>query len=275
MSPTKKILVAISIFAVIALACGMSVDLGTTPAATATAGSSGINQVATVVAQTLQAYTQQAPTATASPTLTGTPAPTGMPPTLTVSADTICYAGPGANYGMVITLHPGTIAVVIGKNSAANYWAIETPNYPGSTCWLSGQYATISGDASSLPEGTPAAVNTYTLSEPRSLNISCSSQPITSDDHHDHDWGDWGDWDHNNSADWTVDFRWKNTEPNAYAVYVYRNGRLIATLGAHGSSFTDEFRHEQHRTVTYGVQAVRGSEVSSIVTIDIRHCPGD
>lgn len=267
MSPTQRILTAFSILAALALACGVSVDLGNQPAATATAGTSGLNQVATVVAQTLQAYTQQAPTVTATPSLTGTPVPTATPPTLTVSTDTICYAGPGTNYGMVITLHPGTIAVVLGKNTALNYWLIATPNYPGSTCWLSGQYATIMGDVSSLPEATPVAIKTYTLSEPRSLNVSCSSQPISSDDHHhDHD---------NNSADWTVNLRWKNTEPNAYSVYVYRNGRLIATLGAHGTSITDEFRHRQHHTVTYGVQAVKGSEVSSIVTIDVRHCPGD
>ena len=269
MSPNKKTLTAFSILTVMALACGMSVDLGTNPAATATSGASGLNQVATVVAQTLQAYTQQAPAVTATPSPTGTPVPTTTPPTLTVSTDTICYAGPGTNYGMVITLHPGTIAVVLGKNTAVNYWLIATPNYPGSTCWLSGQYATISGDASNLSEATPVPVNTYTLSEPRALNVSCSSQPITDDDHHHHDG------DHNNSADWTVNLRWKNTEPNAYSVYVYRNGRLIDTLGAHGSSITDEFRHRRHQTVTYGVQAVKGLEVSSIVTIDVRHCPGD
>jgi hypothetical protein len=286
MSPTKRILTAFSILAVTALACGVSVDLGTTPAntplATPTLQQSSQDQLGTMVAATLQVYTQAAETLQAAATPTSTPIPpTTAPLTMTVSTDTNCYAGPSTSYGFVITVHPGTIVVVIGKDTAANYYVIETPNYPGSTCWLSGVYATLTGDASTLPEDTPSSLTTYTLSEPRSLNVSCTSTDISSSDSdwHDGGWG-WGWHDgntgwHDNSSDWTVNFRWKNTEPNAYAVRVYRNGWLIATLGAHGSSYTDTFRHRGHNYgVTYGVQAVKGNEVSSIVTINVNHCPG-
>jgi hypothetical protein len=187
-----------------------------------------------------------------------------------VSADSNCYAGAGTNYGLVITLHPGTIAVPVGKATALNYWHIQTPNYPGSTCWVAGTYATLTGDFSSLPEETSTlSLISYTLSEPKSLKVSCTSEAIPPSGHHHDGW-------HDNSSDWTVYFSWKNTEPNQSAVRVYRNGRLLATLGGHASSYTNEFRHEGHHSeVTFGVQAVNGYQVSSIVTIDVRHCPGD
>jgi hypothetical protein len=278
MLSNKRILVAFSIFAVTALACGVTFDLGTSPASvpsnTPTVQQSYQDQLATIVAATLQELTAEAPTATP----TSTPAPTVIPPTLSVSADTNCYAGPGTSYGFVITVHPGTIVVPVGKDTAANYWVIETPNYPGSTCWLSGAYAILTGDISSLPEVPPSSLTTYTLSEPKSLKVSCTSTDISSDD--DHHWG-WG-WHHgnsgfhDNSSDWTVYFSWRNTEPNAYYVRVYRNGYLLATLGAHASSYTSTFRHWGHYydEVTFGVQAVKGNQVSSIETIDVRHCPG-
>ena len=276
MSSNQRILAAFGIIGGIVLACSASIDLGTgptsTPHDTPTFQLSSQDQLATMVAQTLQALTQQAPTATP----TSTPMPTAVPPTLTVSADTNCYAGPSTNYGFVITVHPGTIVIPVGKDTAVNYWIIETPNYPGSTCWLSGVNATVTGDAASLPEETPASLTTYTLSEPKSLNVSCTSTDISSSGHHGW-WGDDGNsgW-HDNSSDWTVYFRWRNTEPNQSAVRVYRNGYLIATLGGHGSSYTNTFRHRGHNYgVTFGVQAVNGNQVSSIVTIDVRHCSGD
>jgi hypothetical protein len=151
--------------------------------------------------------------------------------------------------------------MLVAKDTPVNYWVINTPNYPGSTCWLPGDYATVSGDTSLLPEVSAPAASAYTLSEAKALNISCTSQAVTTG----HDSGE--------ASIWTVFFRWKNTEPNQTGVRVYRNGRQIATLGAHASSFEDEFRHFHHRfAVTYGVQAFNSTSVSSIVTIEVRHC---
>src|ERR1700690_1142907 len=124
MHSNKRIIAAFSIFAVTVLACGVSFDLGTSPASipsnTPTLQQSYQDQLATIVAATLEALTAEAPTATP----TSTPAPTAIPPTLSVSADTNCYAGPATSYGFVITVHPGTIVVGMGKNSAENYYVI-------------------------------------------------------------------------------------------------------------------------------------------------------
>ena len=260
MSTIKRISAVFCLLCIATLACSLSFDLGLKPVITPTQQISGFDHVATMVNQTFQALTQQAPTATPTITLT----PTLVHPLLTVSMDTNCYSGPGTGYGLVITLHPGTIAIPIGKGNVANYWVIETPNYPGSTCWLSDEYASVTGDTNSLPEVAAPEKSTYTLSEPKSLNVSCTSQSSSSTPA-PHD-----------SSIWTVVFRWKNTEPDQQGVRVYRNGRQIATLGAHASSYTDYYHRDHRRSdVTYGVQVFNGLAVSSIRTIDIRHCPED
>ena len=263
MSSTPKIITVFSLLAGTALACSLTLDLGTKPAGTPTSSLSALDHVSTMVMQTLQVLTQQAPTSTPTPTETptSTPLPTFIAPFLTVSQDTRCRTGPGTTYGIVTTLHPGTIAVLVAKDTPVNYWVINTPNYPGSTCWLPGTYATVSGDSSILPEVSAPAVSAYTLSEAKALNISCTSQTVSST-HDSHE-----------ESTWTVFFRWKNTEPYQTGVRVFRNGRQIATLGAHATSFEDSFHHfHRHSAVTYGVQAFNSNAVSSIVTIEVRHC---
>jgi hypothetical protein len=219
-----------------------------------------------MVAQTLQAYTQAAlsftPASSPTPSSTATPTNTSEPPTLSVSSATNCYAGPRTNYGFVITIRPGTIVTVAGKDTADNYWIIDVPGYPGTVCWLSGQYAAVSGDTASLPAPATPLASMYTLSEPRNLRLSCWSE---SDSGTPEPW-----WHHESET--TVNFRWTNTDPDQTAVRVYRNGWRIATLGAHASSYTDTLFHDWRHGVTYGVQAANGSQVSSIVSIDLRRC---
>ena len=266
MSSTKMLLAAFCILLFTVLACSLNIDLGTKPASTPTPKLSALEHVSTMVVQTLQAFTQQAPTATS----TSTPEPTAtatapfIPPVLTVSADTHCTTGPGTSYGIVFTLHPGTLAVPVAKDTAVNYWVIDAPNYAGSSCWISGQYATVTGNINNLPEVSAPAVSAYTLSEAKSLNVSCSSQPVSSPP------------DEHTPSIWTVVFRWKNTDPYQTGVRIYRNGRQIVTLGAHANSFIDEFRRDhRHSGVTYGVQVFNSSQVSSITTIEVRHCAGE
>lgn len=218
-----------------------------------TQGLSSQDQLGTMVAQTLQALTQQAasatPTNTATPTYMTTPTNIAAPATLSVSASTDCYTGPSTHYGRVTTLYPGMTVTIVGKDTPDNYWVINVPNYPGTVCWLSGQYASVTGDTNNVPvPATPIASNS---SEPPSGTPEA--------------------WSHNPS-EWAVMLRWVSTDPDQTAVRVYRNNRHIATLGAHASVYTDVFLHNWHWDVTYGVQAVNSSEVSSIVTVEVDHC---
>jgi hypothetical protein len=155
----NKLLALFCIGAMAMVACSVTVDLGTSPASTPTQQNPDVNQVPTMIAQTLQALTQTAllatPTNTFTPAATATASGTPMPSTLSVSVATNCYTGPNTNYGLVITIRPGTTVTVVGKDTPDNYWVIDVPGYPGTTCWLSGQYASVSGDISVLP--APAA----------------------------------------------------------------------------------------------------------------------
>jgi hypothetical protein len=265
-APFRRYLSLICMLTLAILACSVTVDLGTSAVSTPARHLSAQDNVSTMVAQTLQAYTQAALSATPAntpvPSSTPTPTNTAIPPTLSVSVATNCYAGPRTNYGFVITVRPGTIVTVVGKDTADNYWIIDVPGYPGTICWLSGQYASVSGDTASLLAPATPEVSNYTLSEPRNLRVSCWSES---------DSGTPDPWWHHESET-TVNFRWTNTDPDQSGVRVYRNGWRVATLGAHASSYTDTLFHDWRHGVTYGVQAFDGTQVSSIVTIDLRRC---
>jgi hypothetical protein len=267
MAPFKRILALLSVLALAVTGCSVTVDVGSPSSTSTPTGLSIQQQVATGVAQALQALTQEAPTSTPTSMATATPTPLPLPATLSVSATTNCYAGPSTNYGFVITVRPGTVVTVTGKDTPDNYWIIEVPGYPGSVCWLSGQYASVSGDTANLPVPATPLPSVYTLSEPRGLRVSCTAH-YSSDSQGDHHHGDQG----SEPSSWTVVFRWKNTSNDATGVRVYRNGRLVARLGPGGSSYTDDFSGRRFRGVTYGVQAYSPTAVSSIVTISTGRC---
>jgi hypothetical protein len=271
MAPLNRFLALLSILALAAAGCSVTVDMGAPPSNASAAPPSVEQQVATGVAQALQSLTQEAltaaPTMTPVPTATGTPTPAPVPATLSVSSATNCYAGPNTNYGFVITIRPGTVVTVAGKDAPDNYWIIDVPGYPGTVCWLAGQYASVSGDTTNLPSPATPQPSIYTLSEPRGLSVSCTAH-YNSDSH-----GDWhhGDEDREASS-WTVVFGWGNTASNQTGVRVYRNGRLLTRLGPGGRSYTDTVSGYRLRDLTYGVQAYSPTAVSSIVTIDVRRC---
>ncbi len=197
------------------------------------------------------------PTETPTPTFTLVPTMPG-PPMLSVSAATNCRTGPSANYSVVYILRPGITVMVVGKDLPDNYWIIAVPGFPGTVCWLWGQYALVTGDIDSLPSPATPQPSPYTLDEPKNLSASCSSVPSPNDDE---------------ASTWTVVLHWQNTEPNQAGVRIYRFGRQIATLHGFPRSFTNTFSHyDWHPGVRYGIQAYNGSAVSSIVWISIRSC---
>lgn len=259
MAPLRQSLALLCVLALVMLACSVTVDLGSWPFGASTQQLPLQDRVSTAVAQTMQALSATAAN-TPLPTATTTPTNTPMPASLSVSVATNCYAGPRTNYGFVTTIRPGTTVTVVGKDVADNYWIIDVPGYPGTVCWLSGQYAMVTGDTGSLPAPATPVASIYTLSEPKNLRLSCTSETHSG-----------GSWEHDDS-EWTVVFRWTNTEPNQAGVRVYRNGYRIATLGGHASSYTDTTSHHRHHELTYGVQAYTNTAVSSIVSINVGRC---
>jgi len=274
----RKLLALFGVLALVTLACGFTVDLGGSSSGTPTPTLSDPDQVSTMVVQTLDALTQEAllatPADTSMPIATETPVNTPLPPTLSVGIATNCYAGPSTHYGFVITIYPGTTVTVVGKDIADNYWVIDVPGYPGTVCWLSGQYASVSGDTVDL--SAPATtVILYALSSPDDLRISCSrpsrpawtpfptSGPGTPWPHHSGNWQGGHGWQGGGGS---VVFRWRNTDPDQTGIWVYRDGYRVATLGGGATSYSGGWGG------TYGVQAFNSTAKSGIETISTGDC---
>ena len=135
-----------------------------------------------------------------------------------------------------------------------NYWIINTPGSSG-TCWLWGQYATISGDTGGLPEmippPTPTPNATATPSIPAAPSSfkqthSCSSASITFWSVH-------------------VSLSWTDNATNEDGYYIYRGGTLIVTLGPNSNSYSEtagltKFVIIGHPapTLSYSVRAFNG-----------------
>ncbi len=272
----RKILALFCVLVLVTLACGFTVDLGGSSSSTSTPTASGSDQVSTMVAQTLQALTQAAllatPVETATPTATAAIANTALPATLSVSVATNCYAGPSTSYGFVITIYPGTSVTVVGKDTADSYWIIDVPGYPGTVCWLSGQYASVSGETNDLSVPATTAI-LYALSSPDDLRISCNRPAWTPFPTP----GPGTPWPHHWGYGWqggggSVVLHWMDTDPDQTNVLVYRDGYRVATLGGGATSYSDGGSWDWRGGVTYGVQAINSSAFSSIETISTRNC---
>jgi hypothetical protein len=115
-----------------------------------------------------------APTSTPkfTPTLEFTDTPQGV--TVSVSVQTNCRSGPGTPYDGLGILNVGQTAQVVGRNAASDFWIIQNPANPAQTCWLWGQYATLSGDTSGLTVYTPPPTPTprYTATPEASFQVS-------------------------------------------------------------------------------------------------------
>ena len=149
----KSLLFLFVPFVLVALACNLP---GSAPTPTP---QTGVEAALTSLALTQAA--RQNPSAgqldfTPAPivTPTVTPTPTSSIPTVSVSLDTNCRTGPGVVYDYLSVLLAGEKAEVIGKYTSVSpsYWIIKKGSI---TCWLWGQYATVEGDTSSLPEMVP------------------------------------------------------------------------------------------------------------------------
>ena len=170
------------ILAIAALACNMPSGIATeTPTENpvketeAPAELSPEDIAATYVAQTA---TAQAAAATEEPTTV----------TVTVSLATNCRTGPDTAYQLLMLVQPGTKFEVVGKYSPKSYWIITMPG--GGTCWLWGQYATITGDTNKLPEMAAPALPVAQNSNSDSNNSNDSDNSNNSNNSNDSDSGD-------------------------------------------------------------------------------------
>ena len=110
------------------------------------------------------------------------PAQSG-PVTVMVTVETNCRKGPGLIYEAIYSMSVSDVAEVIGKNTSTNYWIIKIPNGGGATCWLWGQYATVTGNTSALVEFAtpiPPATATATKKPTPTAALTNTSSPAPS-----------------------------------------------------------------------------------------------
>lgn len=160
MKKNKGLIFLVSMLAAATLACNF-------PSVTPTPTVDVYATVTSMIALS-QGITQTPPTVgigfTATTALTPTITFTLPPsvPTVSVSVDTNCRTGPGVVYERLTGLFVGERAEVIGKYTSVtpNYWIIKKGSV---TCWLWGQYATVEGNTSNLPEMVPPPSPTPTF----------------------------------------------------------------------------------------------------------------
>jgi uncharacterized protein YraI len=156
----RKIIISILVLTLAAFACNLPWQA---PSEEPEANEPDLAATITAQSLTLQAPTQQVPTSTAEPpaetptpaaTATITITPTPEVPTASVSTNTNCRTGPSTQFDLIGALTVGQTAEVVGKYQNGAYWIIKTPGSSGN-CWLWGNYATVSGNTSNLPEYPP------------------------------------------------------------------------------------------------------------------------
>ncbi|MCE9647262.1 MAG: hypothetical protein K8S20_14795 [Chloroflexi bacterium] len=61
-----------------------------------------------------------------------------------------CRSGPGTVWPVVMILNPGQTAEIVGRSADGTWLYVKNISLPGSFCWVSASYVTVSGDINSL-----------------------------------------------------------------------------------------------------------------------------
>lgn len=216
------------------------------------AGLSDEDAAGTMVAQTIAAVeaqtpadaqtptetpTKPPPTLTSTSTPTNTPTPTYAMPLLTLEGDVNCRRGPGLDYRILYTFSKDETAEIVGKHPSEDFWVVKQPNSEN-VCWVVGEYASASGSLWTLPTMTPPPTETPSPPKAPTLqeyNFNCA-------------------WDGTNTT-MTMTITWSDWANNEDGYRIYRNGELIAELGANTTTYVDTFPTEATQTINFGIEA--------------------
>lgn len=180
-----------------------------------------------------------------------------------VNTDANCRSGPGTVYSVITGLKAGTEAPAEGRNENNTWWWVLISG--GGRCWVSASLVEAIGPVTSLPvipapptpvptstPLPPAATATTALQPPSAPvqlfyeNVVCTGQA------------------------YNVPLRWTDTGGNEQGFRVYRNGSLIATLGANATTYTDAPPYGG--PYTYNVEAFNSAGTSAQATVTEPGC---
>ena len=193
------------------------------------------------------------------------PTPTSPPEPVSAPMGTFrltgyCRSGPGGVYGIVTSYTQGTQVALEGQNADGTWWWVLMPG-GGGHCFASGSVLDLQGPTDSLPiiaapptptTAPPSVTPTDTPIPPATpgklvvANQVCTSQA------------------------YTVSLTWIDAASNETGYRVYRDGNLIATLGANASSYTDSPPYGG--PYQYGVEAYNAAGASGRPTVTESGC---
>jgi uncharacterized protein YraI len=134
---------------------------------------------------------------------------------VTLDKDANCRKGPGTRYNVVTSLVKGTTTSVDGRNEDNSWWYIQ-PSESGQACWVADSTVEKQGS----PEGAPLMTGPDLPDPPEGFdaNTACVVNP--------------------NQKGYTVTLRWLAVD-GATGYRLYRNGRLLASVGGDAVSYKD------------------------------------
>jgi hypothetical protein len=188
-------------------------------------------------------------TPTASP-VTATPA--DLPPSAIFRQTGNCRSGPGAVYAVVTSYNEGTPVVLEGRSADSSWWWLLMPG-GGGHCFASGSVLDLQGSTDTLPiiaappTPTTAPTPTTSVQPPAAPNKVAISSRVC------------------DSKTYSVVVGWNDTATNESGYRVYREGNLIATLGANATGYSDSPPYGG--PYTYGVEAFNAAGASSRPTV--------
>jgi len=203
-----------------------------------------------------------------SPAANASTTPTTV--TVKVSVETNCRQGPSVNFPSVYSMSVSDVAEVIGKNTFTNYWIIKIPG-SGSTCWLWGQYATVSGNTANLIEfATPTPKVAATATKTATATITSSPVPVLTKPNAPS--GLAGSYSCSPSAlpnqfDYVVSLTWVDNSNNENNFNIFTNSTLFP-MNANTTSFNFTQTYPAGTTLTVSVTAQNnaGSSTASTTT---------
>lgn len=178
------------------------------------------------------------PARTRSPEATATPRPQGNTKspygvTLTLSENANCRKGPGTDYTPVGSLEQDRTVAVLGQNSGKTWVLIQMPA-SSRTCWVAVSLGSLDGSLTGVPFETVPPVPAAPGSFADSATCTGSQRKVT--------------------LTWT-------TASDAGGYHIYRDGKLVATLNAWATSYTDapdwgkDYEYEIESFNDYGVSS--------------------
>jgi len=179
-------------------------------------------------------------------TSTPTPTSTSEPQDSTVITDYLCRVGPGAPYEVVSTVKAETVIEILGIGEMHGWLVINNPLY-NVPCWMPADHVDVSPqiDPGSLqvfpvpplPTSTPTTVPQQS---PPAAPTNLTANTTTC-----------------SASDYAVTIQWNDKANNESGYRVYRDGAVVATLGAGATSYVD--RPSYSGPHTYKVEAYNGA----------------